>query len=397
MQGYLRIVHACSSIKRLCVADRPKFDCMNLPRRFFATIGLVSLAIASSLQAQDRPVISQQLDGFKTPTASVFSPDGRYLFVVNHAQGESGTLRGESYISKLAVDAQGQVTVNNMRFIKNLTAPIDLDFSPVRFGNIPKGAIFLAVGTPLVQDEAGRPMRDLARIMVGIVVLDPNTGRQIKSIDIGPNSRIRLKDELSLLSPSSICFDSKGNLYIGESGVGGHMFERKQVGRPGIWRIESEEVEALLMDRAPKKAELIRTTSLPTDMTFRDKEDMLYFVTNHTQGRPSGSVFRISSGQYEGISSMQTIVRELSALTGIQIMPKGRVLLAGNSGELMFPRGKKDTRPLRFRPRHEFSSPGKIALLELKDGSIVIAVPEQSSEEAGGRGQRVSIVKLPSE
>ncbi len=370
---------------------------MNLSKRFLATVGLVSLAFASFLQAQDRPIISQELDGFKTPTAAVFSPGGKYLFVVNHAQGESGTLRGQSYISKLAVNTEGEVTVNNMRFIKNLTAPIDLDFSPVRFGNIPKGAIFLAVGTPLVQDEAGRAMRDLARIQVGIIILDPNTGRQIKSLDLGPNSRIRLKDQLSLLSPSSICFDAKGDLYIGESGVGGHMFERKQLGRPGVWRIEAEEVEALISERAPKKAEFIRMTSLPTDMTFRNKENMLYFATNHTQGRPSGSVFRINAGQYQGISSMQTIVRDLSALTGIQIMPKGRVLLAGNSGELMFPKGKKDTRPLRFRPRHEFSSPGKIALLELKSGKIIIAVPEQSSEQTGGRGQRVSIVKLPSE
>jgi len=371
---------------------------MNLTKRFFVALSSFSIALAASLKAQDRPVIAQELDGFLTPTASVFSPDGRYLFVINHSQGESGTLRSQSFVSKLAVNADGEVSVNDMRFIKNLTAPIDLDFSPVRYANIPKGAIFLAVGTPLVQDEAGRPMRNLSRVMIGIVILDPNTGRQIKRIDLGPNSRIRLKDDLSLLSPSSICFDAKGNLYIGESGVGGHMFERKQIGRPGIWRIEAEAVEDLINGVSPRKGvELIRTTSLPTDMTFRAKENMLYFVTNHTQGRPSGSVFRISAGQYEGISSMQTIVRDLSALTGIQIMPKGRVLLAGNSGELMFPRGKRDTRPLRFRPRHEFSSPGKIGLQVLKGGSIIIAVPEQSSEQAGGKGQRISIVKLPSD
>lgn len=371
---------------------------MNLSKRFFAALTFIFAAIASVGQGQDRPIIAQELDGFLTPTASVFSPDGRYLFVINHSQGENGTLRSQSYISKLAVKTDGEVVENDMRFIKNLTAPIDLDFSPIRYANIPKGAIFLAVGTPLVQDEAGRPMRNLSRVMIGVVIIDPNTGRQIKRIDLGPNSRIRLKDELSLLSPSSICFDSKGNLYIGESGVGGHMFERKQVGRPGIWRIEAEALEEVIDGASPKKGvELIRTTSLPTDMTYREKENMLYFVTNHTQGRPSGSVFRISAGQYQGISSMQTIVRDLSALTGIQIMPKGRVLLAGNSGELMFPRGKKDTRPLRFRPRHEFSSPGKIALQTLKNGSLIIAVPEQSSEQSGGKGQRVSIVKMPSQ
>ncbi|MBK1876410.1 hypothetical protein [Pelagicoccus mobilis] len=371
---------------------------MNLTNRFFATLSCILLVATTLMNGQDRPTISQELDGFLTPTAAIFSPDGRYLFVLNHSQGENGTLRSQSYISKLAVKEGGEVVPNEMRFVKNLTAPIDLDFSPIRYANIPKGAIFLAYGTPLVQDEAGRPMRNLSRVSIGIMIIDPNTGRQIKRIDLGPNSRIRLKDELSLLSPSSLCFDSKGNLYIGESGVGGHMFERKQLGRPGIWRIEASAVEELLNGHTPRgQVDLIRTTSLPTDMTFREKENMLYFVTNHTQGRPSGSVFRISAGQYQGISSMQTIVRDLSALTGIQIMPKGRVLLAGNSGELMFPRGKKDTRPLRFRPRHEFSSPGKIALLQMKNGPIVIAVPEQSSEQSGGKGQRVSIVTLPAE
>ncbi|EDY83058.1 hypothetical protein VDG1235_2682 [Verrucomicrobiia bacterium DG1235] len=370
---------------------------MNQSTRFFAALSCILFLFSGLVQAQDRPVIAQELDGFLKPTAAVFSPDGRYLFVINHSQGESGTRRSESFVSKLSVSASGEVSANDMRFISSLTAPIDLDFSPVRFGNIPPGAIFLIVGTPLVQDEAGRSMRDLSRVMIGLKIVDPNTGRQIKTIDLGPNSRIRLKDELSLLAPSSVCFDTDGNLYIGESGVGGHMFDRKQLGRPGIWRIEAEAVEDLIEDREPKKVALIRTTSLPADMSFRDKENMLYFVTNHTQGRPSGSVFRISAGQYQGISSMQTIVRDLSALTGIQIMPKGRVLLAGNSGELMFPKGKKDTRPLRFRPRHEFSSPGKIALQELKDGSIIIAVPEQSSEQGGGKGQRVSIIKLPSE
>lgn len=370
---------------------------MITPKRFIALAGLLSILIPASLVAQGRPEISQELDGFLSPNAAIFSADGRYLFVINHAQGESGTLRGQSFISKLTVKPEGEVVASNMQFIRNLTAPIDFDFSPVRFGNIPKGAIFVAVGTPLVQDEAGRPMRDLSRVMVGIMVFDPNTGRQIKSIDLGPNGKLGLSAELSLLSPSSLCFDQSGNLYIGESGVGGHMFDKKQAGRPGIWRIEAEDVEGLLSDRSPKKAELIRTTSLPTDMTFQEKDNMLYFVTNHTQGRPSGSVFRIAAGQYEGISSMQTIVRDLSALTGIQVMPKGRVLLAGNSGELMFPKGKKETRPVRFRPQHEFSSPGKIALLELKDGMVIVAVPEQSSQQAGGGGQRVSIVKLPSD
>lgn len=368
---------------------------MNPTTRFLSALGLAFVLLSNSVFSQDRPEVVQQLDGFLRPTAAVFSPDKRYLFVINHSQGEAGTLRGESFLSKLSVDPEGKATIDNMRFVNSLSAPIDLDFSPVRFGNIPEGAIFMVVGSPLVQDEAGRGLRDLSRTMIGLQVIDPRTGRTIKKVDLSPNSDFRLKGESSLLAPSSICFDKSGNLYIGESGVGGHMFARRQQGSPGIWRLEREAVANLLSDEQPKKVEFIRTTSLPTDMTYRDSEDMLYFATNHTQGRPSGSVFRISAGKYEGISSMQTIIRGVEALSGIQITPTGRVLLVGNSGELMFPKGKKNARPVRFRPKVDFSTPGKIALMPLDDGSMLIAVPEQSSDAGFSKGQRVSLVRLP--
>ncbi|MDQ8203194.1 hypothetical protein [Pelagicoccus sp. SDUM812003] len=364
--------------------------------RFFALIGMALAVFCAGLQAQNRPQVTQQLDGFLRPTAAVFSPDQRYLFVINHSQGEAGTLRSESFLSKLSVDASGQVSVDSMRFVTSLTAPIDMDFSPVRYGNVPQGALFMVVGSPLVQDSAGRALKDLSRIMIGLLVIDPNRGRVIKKIDLSPNSKVTLDGKQSLLAPSSLCFDTKGNLYIGESGVGGHMFDRRQPGRPGIWRIDSESVQELLSDGVPKKVEFIRTTSLPSDMIYRESEDMLYFITNHTQGRPSGSVFRIEAGKYEGIESMQTIVRGITALSGIQITPTNRVLLVGNSGELMFPKGKKDTRSIRFRPQRDFSTPGKFALAPMKDGSILLAVPEQSSDAGLGKGQRVSIVTLPS-
>lgn len=380
---------------RQVASQNPNLMQMTATSRFFTLLSLSIVLLAGVSRGQDRPEIVQKLDGFNRPTAAVFSPDNRYLFVINHAQGESGTLRGESFLSKLAVSKDGTVSVESMRFVTGLTAPIDLAFSPVRFGNIPEGAIFMAIGSPLVQDSAGRGLKDLSREVIGLVVIDPNRGRVIKTIDLSPNSTMRIEGEQSLLAPSSLCFDKAGNLYIGESGVGGHMFQRKTLGRPGIWRLESEAVLDMLTDVAPKKVEFIRTTSLPTDMSYRDKEDMLYFVTNHTQGKPSGSVFRIEAGRYQGISSMQTIVRELEALSGIQITPTGRVMLVGNGGDLMFPKGKRDTRPVRFRPQVSFSTPGKMALLPRADGSILIAIPEQSSDAGLGKGQRLSIVRLP--
>lgn len=369
---------------------------MNPRIRISTLIALVLSFFSVAAVAQTRPIIAQTLGGFTRPTSAVFSTDSKYLFVVNHAQGESGTLRNESFLSKLAVDEDGVVTPSKMRFVHSLTAPIDLDFSPVRFGKIPVGAIFMVMGSPLVQDEAGRALKDVSRIVIGLLVIDPKTGRTIKMVDLSPNSRTRLGKDGSLLSPTSICFDSMGNLYIGESGIGGHMFDGNGAGRPGIWRLETEAVNDLLTGVSPRKVEFIQTTSVPGDLNYREKDDLLYFVTNHSAGAPSGSVFMIKSSNYEGLDSMQTIVRGIGALSGIQITPTGHILMVGNSGDLMFPKGRKNSRPIRFRPKMDFSTPGKISLTVLRNKTILVAVPEQSSEIAGGGGQRVSIVKLPS-
>ncbi len=369
---------------------------MDPRRRLFApTLILLSLFLSFSL-AEGRPEVLQELDGFNRPVAAVFSPDGKFLFVVNHAEGPSGTLRSQSFLSRLTVDGAGKATPEQMKFVDALTAPIDLDFSPIRFGNVPAGAIFLLVGSPLVQDEAGRALKDLSRVVIGLQIVDPKAGRVIKTIDLGPNSKIRLRGEDSLLAPSSICFDKAGNLYIGESGYAGHMFERRVPGHPGIWRLEASAVAELVNDARPVKVELIRTTSLPNDMSYRKSDDSIYFVTNHTQGRPTGSIFMFDSGGFKGIDSMLTIARELPALSSVQLTPSGRALLAGVNGELMFPKGKRDARPVRFRPQLTFSAPGKIATLPLADGGLLVAVPEQSSDAGAGKGQRLRLVKLPS-
>lgn len=368
---------------------------MNPLTRYRVLLVAFGISYTGLVFSQVRPQVTQTLDSFNRPIAAAFSPDGRNLYVINHVQGESGTLRNQSFLSKLKVSPDGEVKPERMRFVDSLTAPIDLDFSPIRFGSIPQGSIFVVFGSPLVQDEAGRMLKDISRIRVGFLVIDAQSGRILKQIDVSPNSKRRLKGEDGLLAPSCLAFDKRGNLYIGESGIGGHMFQNRQVGRPGIWRLEAKAVMDLVTDVKPADIEFIRTSSLPGDLCYRKSDDMIYFVTNHHQGRPAGSVFRIPAADYTGISSMQTIVRELGALSGLQITPKGRVLMIGNNGELQFPKGKKDSRPIRFRPKVEFSAPGKLGLISHNKGKLIIAVPEQSSDAGLAKGQRVRIVTLP--
>ena len=56
---------------------------------------------------------------------------------------------------------------------------------------------------------------------------------------------------------------------------------------------------------------------------------------------------------------------------------------------------KKDARAIRFRPHFTFATAGKIDTFSLKDGSLIVAVPEESSDAGPGKGQRMKIVQLP--
>src|SRR5690606_25893558 len=133
-------------------------NCPQLPR-----VLLAMAALCASAPALAKPEITQKLDGFLRPVAAVFSPDGGSLYVVNHAQGSAGTLPRESFVSKLSVDPSGSVAVAKMRFLDDLTAPIDIDFAPAQIGAIPEGAMTLLAGSSLIQDEMGRTQKDLSK------------------------------------------------------------------------------------------------------------------------------------------------------------------------------------------------------------------------------------------
>lgn len=366
---------------------------MNFPKLLLA---LLAVSSSASVHADSKPEIKQTIDGFLRPVAAVFGPDERSLFVVNHAQGEAGTLAGESFVSKLSVDGSGAVAADRMQFLQDLTAPIDIDFSPAEIGSLPAGTMFLVAGSTLIQDEAGRTQKDLSQAFIGLIAVDPRTGATLKRLDLSPNAPARLDPKRSLLAPAALAFDKRGNLFIADLGYGGQMFAERQPGGAGLWRISRAGLENLFSGATPaeEEVEFIQTTSLPIDMSYDAKQDLLYFVTNHPQGRLSGSVFRLNAGRYEGISSMETVVRELAALSGIDLTPSGRVLLVGNDGELQFPKGKKSSKPVRFRPKSLFSSAGKIGILPLAGGRLLVAVPEQSSDAGLGNGQRLTIVEL---
>lgn len=344
-----------------------------------------------------RPEVLEDLPGFDRPVSAAFSPDRTALFVVNRSRGEQGARRGAGSMTKFSVDEDLKFKLASKRFVVGLTAPADIDFLPVELSGIaPVGSLILVSGTPLLETEDGRITNDASNDFIGISLYDPVTGKLLKKVNLGPASPVKLKGEYPLISPNSLTVDKRGNLYIGDTGIGGNLFKNRIKAQPVVYRIAPSGLVDMFNGISPMEVQVMKISSIPGDISYQPEDDSVYFVANHLQGATKGAVFKVSSSDFHDVMKIQTVVRELTALSSMRLTPRGRVLLATNKGELVVPRGRKASRLIRFKPEMTFSTPGKFGLLPEASGSFILAVPEETGDAGAGKGQRVRIVRLPS-
>lgn len=365
---------------------------------FFRSLLAITVWGSAQFTLQARPEVLQVLSGLDRPVAASFGPEGKTLFVANRSRGTIGALRGKGSITKFDRGSDGAYKMASKRFVIGLTAPSAIAFLPVSLSeSLPAGLLFLVSGTPLIENEDGRMTKDASKDFIGLSVIDPASGKVLKKIDLGPAAPTKLKGEYSLISPNSLNFDNQGNLYIADTGIGGNMFmfQNRVKAQPAIYRIDHRGLEDLLNGESSADVQVMKVSSVPSDMCYRAEDDSIYFLANHLQGATKGAVFKVASEDFQGQMSIQTIVRELTALSSMQLLANGKTLLVTNSGELHVPRGKKSSREIRFKPEMRFSTPGKFDLLTQADGSSLLAVPEETGDAGAGKGQRVKIVLLP--
>src|SRR4249919_1851957 len=116
---------------------------------FAATSMIVAVQAADPLEPYPvKGKVIQRLNAFDNPEGSIFSADGKYVFVSNSAElgmpdkGFHWTHKG-GYISKLAVQPDGTLKMLNEKLITGLTGPLGMAVIPVSTKKFPKGTIFL--------------------------------------------------------------------------------------------------------------------------------------------------------------------------------------------------------------------------------------------------------------
>ena len=373
---------------------------LSMKRDFFRSLLAITFGITAFTQLSqgDRPEVLQVLSDLDRPVAAAFGPGGDTLFVANRSRGTIGALRNMGSLTKFTRSDDGSYKMASKRFVVGLTAPSAIDFAPISYADdLPAGVLFLVSGTPLIQNEDERMSKDVTKDFIGITVVDTTSGKILRKVNLSPAAPMKMAGEYSLISPNCLSFDKQGNLYIADTGIGGNMFMfKKQVqSQPAFYRISSDGIRQMLQGEAPTGAQVMKVTSIPSDMRYQESDDSLYFVANHIVGATKGAVFKAGSSGFRGQFSVQTLVRELDPLSSLVLLPNGKQLLISSSGELHIPRGKKASREIRFKPEVRFSTPGRVDLLPLADGTALLAVPEETGGAGVGKGQRVKIVKLP--
>lgn len=142
--------------------------------------------------------VVQRLNAFDNPEGSIFSADGRFVFISNSAElgmpdkGFHWTHKG-GYVSKLVVQPDGTLKMVNEKLITGLTGPVGMAVSPVATRKFPKGTIFLIEAWAPLAEADGTEVKDPSVLDPKIIAFNTD-GKILGAIKMGkgPPRRLRL-------------------------------------------------------------------------------------------------------------------------------------------------------------------------------------------------------------
>ena len=168
--------------------------------RLLCGAALAAVLGAGAVQGQDIPAgvhpvpatVLQVLKAFDNPEGAIFSADGQHVFVSNAAEiGDRGQgfgwTEGEGYISKLAVQPNGTLTMVEERLIEGLTGPLGMAVLPVATGKFPAGTIFALAGSAPLVDAQGQAVKDPTHLRTKLIAFNDD-GNVLGEIDTGQGS-----------------------------------------------------------------------------------------------------------------------------------------------------------------------------------------------------------------
>ena len=341
-------------------------------------------------------IISQTLDEFHRPESVVFSLDGKYLYVGNCASDlfgkdkkKVGFVKGAGAISRCIIDENGNVEVEKQKFITGLNGPTGLCILTKATKKYPVGTLMVNQGMSLQVDDDGNSITNINDLGVGIDFYDPNNGKLLGRIQMGPESKVASAIGHVPLLLNSMAIDMMGNLYITDTALGGNLLSPKVYQYPGLIRIEHSSIDNLSSDGIS----FTFIPGVPNGIGFWEKEDAIVLLTMGGNDKPGGTaIYKLPVGSFPMKTIPAPLFNNVGRADGIAFSPKGTIITSRFSGDLLAIPLNGEPRSLIMEP---FKAPADLRLLTLKDGSSIVAVPEQDRTDPKPWKQNVKIIRIP--
>ena len=342
----------------------------------------------------------EPLEAFFGPASAVFSSDGRTLFVSNSARADYGMVAGRGAISRVSVAEDGTLKVTEPRLVDGLNAPIGVTLMPVAVGDLPAGTLVAAVGGRWTMKDRTTRVTDPRERETGLIFFDPVTGARRGAVYLGSGSALDAAIGHGMADPSHVVFDGAGNCFVADVAGLGLQKEPGDTSQPGIIRLTPAALGALARGETPT-AGSIEFQSVPEvagGIAWYEKERLFYWATGPGFGDLAGAVLRLRGGDFGPGGEIETVHKEIFPMIGACVTANGSLIVAHTDGAIgVIKRGRGKVKPVKFRAREVFISPGQPAATTLGDGRVLVVVPEMASGGRPAWRHRLQMFMLPSD
>ena len=211
-----------------------------------------------------------------------------YDRALNEAEIVSLITPGNSQELKIIAIRQlenGNVEVEKQKFITGLNGPTGLCILPKATKKYPVGTLMVNQGMSLQVDNDGNSITNLEDLGVGVDFYDPNNGKLLGRIPMGPESKVATAIGHVPLLLNSMAFDMNGNLYITDTAIGGDRLTPRSYQYPGLIRIEHSSIDNLSEDGIS----FTFIPGVPNGIGFWEKENAMVLVTMGGNDKPGGT------------------------------------------------------------------------------------------------------------
>ena len=351
--------------------------------------------------------IVQQLNIFDNPEGSIFSADGKFVFISNAAElgmPDKGFhwVHNGGYISKLAVQNNGTLKMVNDKFITGLTGPLGMAMSTVATDKFPLGTIFIAEGWLPLAEADGTEVTD-PKVLDPKIIAFNSEGRILGSIKIGTGSAIEKISGVIATQANSLAFDSDGNLFLADTAVPGDNFEPPiKTKRGGIYMFPVSSIDALSEDHDAPLYYIEVPNGGPDGIEIAP-DGMIHFNTvglNAGYEDPAGGgMYKVTKSDFMAGTLPPPINTGLGALDGLTFVAGKRLdaVVRNTNGIVVTPLSSGTPYRLTFDKDIQFAGPSDIAVHRMDDGSYLLIVPNLAGTGPNNKDDSVTVIRLPAD